>query len=123
MSHVSVQRLWSITSLLSICVVLPSCGRSLPVEVVAVSLSNVDAFEYPTVSGDEEGARITTQPQHAEVSEIRRDADTNWVATYVYQPVSGYVGSDFVQLEIHTNPAGLGPPAVRRLTIQFTVHE
>lgn len=124
MTHLSSRRLSSITSLLLvICVILPSCGRSLPVEVVAVSLSNSDSFEYATVSGDEEGTRITTQPQHAEVSEIRRDAETNWVATYVYRPASGYVGSDFVQLEILANADGVGPPAVRRLTIQFTVHE
>lgn len=123
MTHLRVRSLLSITSLFLICGIVLSCGKSIPVEVLAVSLRNVDAFEYPTVGGDEEGARITTQPQHAEVSEIRRDAETNWVATYVYQPVAGYVGSDFVELEIFTNSDGVGPPDVRRLTIQFSVHE
>ena len=122
MTHVSVRRLIGITSL-PICGILLSCGESIPVEVLTVSLSNIDTFEYPMVGGDEEGARITTQPQHAEVSEIRRDAATNWVATYVYQPVSGFIGSDDVQLEILTNSDGVSPPDVRRLRIQFNVHE
>ena len=123
MSSVCIRRLVSATALLTICGILLSCGKSSPVEVLTVSMSNMETFEYPTVGGDEEGVRITTQPQHAEVSEIRRDAETNWVATYVYQPVSGYIGSDRVQLEILTNSDGVGPADVRRLRIELNVHE
>ena len=123
MSTVCIRRLISTTALLSICGIPLSCGKSSPVEVLTVSVSNMETFEYPTVGGDEEGARITAQPRHAEVSEIRRDAETNWVATYVYQPVSGYIGSDRVQLEILTNSDGVGPADVRRLRIEFNVHE
>lgn len=123
MTHVSVRTLISIAPLLLVCVILLSCGKSSPAEVLKVSLRNIDTFEYPTAGGDEDGARVATQPQHAEVSEIRRDAETNWVATYVYQPVAGYVGSDFVELEILTSSDGVRPPDVRRLTIHFSVHE
>lgn len=123
MTHAGALRMLSTTSLLLMGGLVLSCGRSTPVEILNVSLSNIDTFEYPTESGDEDGARITSHPQHAEVSEIRRDADTDWVATYVYKPVAGYVGSDVVELEILTTPDGLGPPDVRRLRIRFSVHE
>ena len=123
MTHASIRRSTSITPLLLACGIVLSCGKSSPVDVLNVSLSNIDTFEYPTVGGDEDGARVATQPRHAEVSEIRRDAETNWVATYVYRPVAGYVGSDFAELEILTNSDGVSPPDVRRLRIQFSVHD
>jgi hypothetical protein len=123
MTHAGARRRMSTTSLLLMCGVVLSCGRSSPVEVLNVSLSNVDTFEYSTESGDEDGARVTIRPLHAEISEIRRDAETDWVATYVYKPVAGYVGSDVVELEILTSSDGLGPPDVHRLRIRFTVHE
>lgn len=123
MTHVIVWRSTGTMLLLWICGIALSCGRSIPAEVLTVSLSNTDAFEYPVVAGDEDGVRVTTQPQHAQVSEIRRDAETNWVATYVYQPVTGYIGSDLVELEILTYSGGMSPLDVRHLTIQFSVHE
>lgn len=123
MVHAGVRRLPVFTPLLLMCGIVLSCGRSSPVEVLNVSLSNIDTFEYPTKGGDEDGARVATPPQHAEVSEIRRNAETNWVATYVYKPVAGYVGSDVVELDILTSSDGVSPPDVRRLAIRFSVHE
>jgi len=72
------------------------------VEAVKVSLQNGKMYQYPTVSGDEDGARIALQPQHYMISEIRRNAETNWVATFVYQPTAGFVGSDYAEIEIPT---------------------
>jgi hypothetical protein len=123
MMHVRARALSTVAPALLSCGILLSCGTSSPEEVLRVSLSNVDTFEYPTVSGDEDGTRVATQPRHAEVSEVRRNAETNWVVTYVYQPIAGYVGSDVVELEILTNPDGVSPPDVRRLTIRFSVNE
>ena len=123
MTNARVRALLNVAPLLLVCGVLLACNESSPAEVLRVTLSNADTFEYPTVSGDEEGVRITTQPQHAAVSVIRRDAETNWVVTYVYQPVAGYVGSDVVELEVLTNSDGMSPPDIRRLTIEFSVHE
>lgn len=122
MVHRRVPTLAGISSLL-FCAVLLSCDRSVPFELMTVSLSNTDTFEHAMVGGDEEGAAIRTEPRHAEVSEIRRDAETNWVATYVYQPVAAYVGSDHVQIEIYTGSDGASPPDVSRLVIQFDIHE
>jgi hypothetical protein len=69
-------------------------------------LRTTDTYQYPTVGGDEEGALIAKQAQHYRVSEIRRNASTNWVVVYVYQPQGGYVGSDYAEIEIHTNSVG-----------------
>lgn len=123
MTHVRMWRLPRIVVLLAICTGVLSCDDPVPVEVLTVSLSNIETFEYPTVSGDEEGARIATEPRHAELSEIRRGPETNWVATYVYRPEPGYIGSDHVQLEIFTGSDGASPPDVQRISIQFTIQE
>jgi len=93
-------------------------------QVVNVQVSNSATYQYPTVGGDEEGALISQQAQHYRVSEIRRNASTNWVCIYVYQAQAGYVGSDCVELEIHTNKVGTPEHAgVSKLRVQFTVTE
>ena len=119
-----------IRRLCAVAVLLPIFGGSLAcddtkrAERLTVSLSNSDTFEYPIVIGIEDGARITVQAEHAAVSEIRRNADTNWVATYIYQPISGYIGSDRVQLEVLTGSDGASPPPdIRRVIIEFRIHE
>jgi len=92
------------------------------VQVIDVQLQNAATYEYPTVGGDEEGALISRQAQHYSVSEIRRNASTNWVCIYVYQAQTGYVGSDFVELEIHTNKVRTSEHAgVSKLRLQFTI--
>jgi hypothetical protein len=101
----------------------PGCKTSSPQESITVSLRNSETYQYPTVSGDEEGARISTQARHYSISEIRRDAVTNWAATYVYQPAFGFVGTDSVALEILTGSDGTSPPIeIKQVVIGFTVH-
>lgn len=123
MSRIRIRKFLGLAVLLPICGSFVSCDESTPTEILTVSLSNVETFRYPTVGGDEEGARITTQPRHAAISEIVRGAETNWVATYVYQPAPGYIGSDHAQLEILTGSDGASPPHVREMTIHFHIHE
>jgi hypothetical protein len=87
-----------------------------------VSLKNTDTFRYPTVGGDEEGARITVQANHYSVSEIRRNAETNWVAVYVYQPKTGYMGTDYVEIEIQSGSDGASPPTnIRTVGFRFVI--
>lgn len=89
---------------------------------IAVQLRNTDTYQYPTVGGDEEGAVIAKQAAHYQVSEIRRDSSTNWVAVYFYQPQAGYLGNDYAELEIHTNSVGTPEhDKVTRLGFQFTI--
>jgi hypothetical protein len=109
--------------LLPVFVLLQSCTQSASVETVSVSLKSAETFQYPTVSGDEEGARISVQPKHYNTSEIRRNAATNWIATFVYQPTTGFVGSDDAAIEIMTGSDGASPPRnVKRVVFHFDVH-
>jgi hypothetical protein len=99
------------------------CSDTVRVETIRVSLQSGQIYQFPTVGGDEEGARIVTQPKHYSISEIRRDAETNWVATFVYQPAAGFVGSDYAEIEILTGSDGASPPTnVRKVAFQFDVH-
>lgn len=105
--------------------VVAGCEDSLAVRVdyVAVSLANAETYTYPTVSGDEEGAGIAVQAKHFTVSEMRRGPATNWVATYVYQPATGFVGTDRAEIEIWTGSDGASPPTnMRRVVFVFEVH-
>ena len=120
---IRIRRLCAIAIFLPLVSGSLACDDTDAAERLTVFLSTGESFADPPVSGIEEGARITRQAQHAAVSEIRRNADTNWVATYVYQPISGYIGSDNVQLEVHTGSHGAGPGDIRRITIEFHIHE
>jgi hypothetical protein len=88
-----------------------------------VPLKNTETYEYPTVGGDEDGARITKQASHYEVSEIRRNASTKYVAVYTYQPKTGYVGLDYVEIEIYTGSNGANPPSnIRTVKFNFVIN-
>jgi hypothetical protein len=100
------------------------CKDASPVDTIEVSLTNSQAYQYPTVGGDEEGAKISIQPKHYRISEIRRNAETNWVATFVYQPTAGFVGSDSAELEVMTGSDGASPPRnVKRVVFHFTIYD
>jgi hypothetical protein len=109
--------------LIPLAVCLQACRNSSRLETINVSLASAETYQYPTVGGDEDGARISTQAKHYSISEIRRNAATNWVATYVYQPLAGFVGADSVGLEILTGSDGASPPMnVKRVQIHFLIH-
>jgi hypothetical protein len=108
---------------LSLLISATACKEKIAVEYLSVSILNTDRYLHPTVGGDEEGARISMQATHSSVSEIRRDRETNWVATYVYQPTAGYTGTDDVELEILTGSDGATAPQVKKLRLHFLVHE
>ncbi|HEV8382292.1 MAG TPA: hypothetical protein VGQ29_11935 [Gemmatimonadales bacterium] len=100
-----------------------SCHSEDSTQTIDVSLQKGELYQYPTVGGDEEGARILTQAGHYAISEIRRGPATNWVAVYVYQPAAEFVGSDQVELEILTHADGASPPIAKRVAIRFVVQE
>jgi hypothetical protein len=109
--------------LLPVVVQVQGCKELAGSETVSVSLRNTEEYEYPTVGGDEEGARISSQGSHYSISEIRRDAETHWVAVYVYRPAAGFVGSDKVEIEILTGSDGASAPTnIRRVAFRFDVH-
>lgn len=107
--------------LISIVQVL-ACTDSGSIERVHVSLDQAAIYQYPTVGGVEEGARILTQAKRYRISEIRRSAETNWIATYTYQPADGFVGSDYVEIEILTGSDGASSPTtIKRVAFYFDI--
>ena len=103
---------------------LLGCSQRPDSETIDVSLAAGELFEHPTVGGDEESASIVRQAEHSAVSEIRRNAQTNFVAVYVYQPAAGYTGSDRAEIEVSTGSDGASPPTrVTRIVCRFTSHE
>jgi len=71
-----------------------------------VTLKNTESYSRTFVLGDEEGASIPVQAQHYETSELVRDESTNMNVEYRYKPTSGFVGNDYVILEIYYNKTG-----------------
>lgn len=105
-------------------VLVAGCNNDPPVQTINVALKAGQVYQYPTVGGDEEGARLVTQARHFAVSEIRRDAQTNWVATYIYQPEEGYLGLDGAEIEVLTGSDGASPPKkVTRIVFRFNVQK
>jgi len=99
------------------------CHAPDDVQVVEVSLANAQLYQFPTVGGDEDGARISTQAKHHSVSEIRRSAATDFVATYVYQAAPGFIGTDNAEIEILTGSDGASAPTnIKRIAFRFVIH-
>ena len=96
---------------------------NLEVFTKSVRIKNTETYEYRTgISGDEEGATIKRQAKYYDMSEIVRNADTNWEAVYVYKPEPLYSGTDYVELELSTGSDGASPPAnIEIIKIQIQI--
>ena len=128
MTSMRIHRLAAFLLLLPAVIHVQGCGGALePLrvsETVTVSLKNTETYEYPTVGGDEDGAVVSKQATHHSISEIRRGAETNWIAVYVYRPAAGFVGSDHAEIEIFTGSDGASPPTrIRTVTFVFDIHD
>ena len=91
MIHAGVRRLPVIPPLLLMCGIVLSCGRSSPVEVLTVSLSNIDTFEYPTVNEDLEIVALV-EPAFRAIAgrgtsdiELDRVGFSNEIADHVFE--------------------------------------
>ncbi len=109
--------------LLPLVVYLQGCTDANSFDMVSVSLKNTETYQYPTVGGDEDGAMVSKQANHYSISEIRRNAETSWVAAYVYQPAAGFVGSDRAEIKIVTGSDGASPPThTKTVVFRFDIH-
>lgn len=80
-------------------------------ETKHVSITSSEVFNYQTgISGDEESAIITKQPNNYSVSTVVRDSTTNWEAVYRYKPERSFQGTEFVELKIGTGSDGQSEP-------------
>jgi hypothetical protein len=120
----SSKRIFLFLASLSLLMSEVACKQKVAVEALSISMRNTDQYQHPTVGGDEEGAKISMQASHYSVSEIRRDSETNWIATYVYQPTAGYTGADYAEIEILGGSDGATAPQIaKKLHLTFLVHE
>ncbi|MDE0771226.1 MAG: hypothetical protein OSB25_03345 [Salibacteraceae bacterium] len=120
-------------SLLIICVsALSSCKKketentnneiNVTSKITDVTIKNTDDYELDLmISGEEEGASITTQAQNMEKSELVRDSTTNWSVVYYYTPVTNFLGSDYVEIETCTGGTSMGCSDIEIVRINFTV--
>jgi hypothetical protein len=89
---------------------------------ITVEIRNSETYKYPTVSGDEEGATIKVQAEHYDISEIKRNSETNYVAVYTYKPKSNFVGYDYVELETQKGSDGASASTeIKTIKINFVV--
>lgn len=124
MTSLRLYRWVAVAFLLPVAVQVQGCRTSSPVETVSVSLRNTETYQYSTVGGDEEGARISIQANHYSISEIRRNAETNWVAVYVYRPAPGFIGSDQAEVDILSGSDGASSPTrIKRVVFRFVVRD
>ena len=123
MSNLRFHSLAALALLLPVVLQLQGCNDSRSLEMVSVALKNTETYEYPTVSGDEDGPRISKQADHYSISEIRRNAATNRVAVYVYQPAAGFIGADRAEIEIFTGSDGASSPThTKTVVFRFIIH-
>ncbi len=122
MARVSPLIVIILASTVSSCTDFGEVPSIAPDQVITVTMKNTDTFHYPTVGGDEDGAVITKQALHYRVSEIRRGASTNFIAVFVYQPETGYVGSDRAEIEVRTGSDGARPPtSITHVGFRFSI--
>ena len=89
---------------------------------IDITLKNSESYSYNlNISGDEEGAIIKVQAMHFQISELIRDSGTNWSVVYIYKPVSGYVGSDYVEIETCTGGDGINCSDIETVKINFEI--
>ncbi len=87
-----------------------------------ITIHKGKTYQYNlNISGDEEGARIIEQAKHFELSELKRDASTEWSVIYFYKPESGYAGADSVWIETNTGSDGASAGVLDTLKIVFRV--
>lgn len=93
-------------------------------DIVSVTIKNSNEYIHDfQICGDEEGATIITQPQHAAVSEIVREKYRDWCVVYKYIPEEGFVGKDYVEIETCTGGEGSACSEKEIIRIEFTVVE
>lgn len=89
-----------------------------------VNISNNETYEYNLgVFGDEEGAGITTQAKHYEISELEREAAVGKII-YMYKPQNNYIGPDYVEISTSRGASFAGDDAERTIIqIKFNITE
>ena len=88
---------------------------------INIVLQSGDSYEYDFITGDEEGAIIQIQATHYYQSEIIRSQSTNMSSVYLFNPLSGYIGTDFVQIQKQMYDLSTGEEKQQLYRFNFTI--
>ena len=127
-------RIFSNSFILVMVALLWGCEKATEVESIETSAESKDTISVTIkntneyihnfqICGDEEGATIITQPQHAAVSEFVRNKYWDWCLVYKYIPEEGFVGKDYVEIETCTGGVGVSCNEKEIIRIEFIVVE
>lgn len=113
----------TINLILILTILLFSCSNDDDINVTTenITIANTETYEYDLGGfGDEDGARISKQAEHYELSQLNR----NETIIYTYKPQEGYLGSDKVKIEIITGSDGASYGKVSKIVeINFNITE
>jgi hypothetical protein len=112
------------TFCLLIIALLFSCKRddsAVPERVIRITVKNTEAGSLDLGGfGDEEGAKITRQASHFEISQIVRI--TNGGVEYQYKPKAQFRGTDSTVIEVYRGSDGVTPSKLSEVVkVIFTV--
>ena len=89
---------------------------------VNITITNSQIFHYDFgICGDEEGAVISSQGSHYEISEIIRDSTTLFCSIFEYKPAAGFTGTDIVEVETNTGSNGASNGQINTIQFNFTI--
>ncbi len=94
------------------------------IQTIYASISTNQTYQYDLGNfGDEEGAGITRQASHFQVSKTERTIGSGNII-YTYIPTLNYVGTDEVEIKTERGSDGASPGTdITTVIIKFTVTE
>lgn len=92
------------------------------IKTINASINSNQTYQYDLGSfGDEEGASITRQASHFQVSKTERIIESG-KTIYTYVPTLNYVGTDQVEIKTERGSDGASPSTnITTIIIKFTV--
>lgn len=88
---------------------------------INIALKSGDLYVYDFLTGDEEGAIIQIQATNYYQSEIIRNQSANKSSVYLYKPLSGYIGTDVVQIQKQMYDFSTGKEKQQVYRFNFTI--
>ena len=117
---------FKITLIICILLLTQSCKKDQVLNpdtnTINISIKSGALYEYDLgYFGDEEGAHISQQATHFQISEIGRELGTGKVI-YTYKSSANYIGSDGVEIKSERGSDGASPnDDITTTIIKFTI--
>ena len=115
--------LYSLITLIGFLILVQGCNNNEPTpsNTLNMTLKTDATYQFDLrYFGDEEGATISIQPKHFEVSKIDRDINSGKVI-YTYVPSIGFTGTDSVELKSMRGSNGASANNITIVVIKFKI--